>query len=234
MGTLALTSPTGTLSQALSGLDLRGSIQAWIRTRTPALRHVPCYSWLAPWASGLILDQTSHLSFASWLQACRWTLSLPAPWLGSCRQGLCLSWGSFQLSPPYGAFPLSLLLVTAESGKGAGRVSPIFSLPLPLKNPLLQQPCVHVHGRTRLCIKYCLVEFVVENKRNKNYIWKQCWSMHGDHRTSWMQHRKLQILKAVPDTKEGRNKSVGAFKRRKRQWDIVETALKSEQIWFYK
>lgn len=230
MGTLALTSPTGTLSQALSGLDLRGSIQAWIRPPTPALRRVPCHSWLAPWAFGLILDQTSHLLFASWLQACRWTLSLPASWLGSCRQGLCLSWGS----PPAQSSSWGFPTLAAPGNCWGRRVSPIFSLPLPLKNPLLQQLCVRVHGGTRLCIKYCLVKFVVENKRNKNYIWKQCWSMRGDHRISWMQHRKLQILKAVPDTKEGRNKLVGAFKRMKRQWDIVETALKSEQIWFYK
>lgn len=69
---------------------------------------------------------------------------------------------------------------------------------------------------------------------NKNYIWKQWWSMHVELRTSWIQHIKGQTLKAVPGTEWGRNQLAGAFKRRKRQWDVGETALKLEKIWFYK
>jgi len=45
---------------------------------------------------------------------------------------------SSQLRTPHGTFPLSLLLVTAEMGKDARRVNPIFSFHLPPKNPLLQ------------------------------------------------------------------------------------------------
>lgn len=60
----------------------------------------------------------------------------------------------------------------------------------------------------------CLMELWWTTARgNKHYIWKQWWSTHGNFKTSWMQHRKFQTLKAVPDTEERRSLSVCTLKR---------------------
>lgn len=104
MGTRALTSPAS-LSEAC---DLRGSIQAQIRAPTPALRCVPCCSWLALWFSTRILGQACDLSFAWRLQSVRWTLSLTKLW-----QGLCLYWGS--PPAPSSGLQMSLHMTLSQS-----------------------------------------------------------------------------------------------------------------------
>lgn len=72
LDTLALTYPTRASSQTL----LNMFHESLFRASRP--KHVPCCSWLSPWASDLILYLSHHFSFACWSLDCRWTVSIPA------------------------------------------------------------------------------------------------------------------------------------------------------------
>lgn len=146
---------------------------------------------------------------------------------------------SSQLRPPKESVPLSLLSVTAEAGQDPRRASHLLFCPPTKKSLAAAAVCVftreQVHGGTYLWIKYCVVVFVVDNDYRKQELHLDTMmSMLVDLRASWIQHRKLQTLKAAPGKKTGRKQLVSAFLKKGRQWDIGETALKLEQILFYK
>lgn len=128
---------------------------------------------------------------------------------------------SSQLRHPNESVPLLLLLVPAEAGEDA-RVSSLFFFALPPKISCCSS-CVYAYTRAGTWwnifvykVHKCVVKFVVDNGQRKQELHLETMmSMHVELRTSWIQHRKLQTLKAVLGTKTGRNQLVIAYKKKK-------------------